>query len=143
MACARVGRIGGGRMSVELAETVWRGMRMGHPGDWEPIRLSLPGTRHRCIFADRRHQRMEVLWRPLTHVPKLEVMLEKYRARYDKKDCLQELGTVPPEWLELKRKGPDGMIVHAGRFFRDRRRLVEVTLVWPAGWASSPSSVSA
>lgn len=120
-------------MSVDLAETVWRGMRMGHPGDWEAIRLSSPGARHRCIFADRRHQRMEVLWRPLTHVPKLELMLEKYRARYDKKDRLEKLDTAPEEWLGLKRKGPDGTIVHAGRFFRDERRLVEVTLVWPKG----------
>jgi len=120
-------------MSVELAETIWRGMRMGHPDDWEAIRLSPPGPRHRCIFADRRHQRMEVLWRPLTHVPKLEAMLEKYRARYDKKDRLQKLDAAPAEWLGLKMKGPDGTIVHAGRFFRDQRRLVEVTLLWPKG----------
>lgn len=106
-------------------------MRIGHPADWElaiACGLDEPG---RCCFADRAHQRLDVRWRPLKYVPNMDLMLDKYRRKTSKKLDVSDLDTAPEPWCGVVRKTPDGSIVHAGRFFRATRWLVEASLVWP------------
>jgi len=106
-------------------------MEIGHPPDWElsfACEREAPG---RCSFSDRHFQRMDVRWRELKYVPDLDKMLDKYRLRKEKKTTFHDAAHLPDPWKGLARKTPQGWILHAGRFFRDRRVLTEVTIMWP------------
>lgn len=114
-----------------LRRTSWRGMTMLHPPYWELSIASARGEPGRCCFADRTHQRLDVRWRPVTYVPNFDLILSRFRKKTDDDDELEDLDTVPDPWRGLVRNTPAGAVTHAGRFFRARRRLVEVTMVWP------------
>ena len=118
-------------MAVELDRTCWRGMEIGHPVDWELSLASSLDSPGRCSFSDRYYQRLDVQWRPLTYVPQMDRMLDKYRARKEKKTTFHDAPHLPAEWHGLARKTAKAWILHAGRFFRERRLLVEVTILWP------------
>ncbi|MCK4277087.1 MAG: hypothetical protein KAX78_11265, partial [Phycisphaerae bacterium] len=114
-----------------MQRTVWRGMQIEHPDRWELMRASGVGEPGCCLFADPLYQRLEVCWRALKYVPDLEMMLQKYRQKTDQELELSDLATAPDPWRGVVRDTPDGTVVHAGRFFRQSRRLVEATIVWP------------
>jgi hypothetical protein len=88
----------------------------------------------RCIFSDRRSERLDVRWRPLKSVPNLKHMIERYRDKAPKgrKDVkLTLLEDLPEPWSGIMQTSPDARVIHAGRFFAEERLLVEVTIAWP------------
>ena len=119
---------------TEMERTSWRGIVIDHPAAWELSVASGPDEPGRVSFADRRFTRLDVTWQPLTYVPNLDLMIEKYRQR---KTGRKEQVTFKPlqglgaEWRGVVRLAGDGTFVHAGRFFAPRRWLVEATIVWP------------
>jgi hypothetical protein len=108
-------------------------MRIDHPAEWEMTLASGVDEPCRCIFSDRLYQRLDVRWKPVKYVPNLDLMLDKHRARHDKdtKVRLENFDDAGPEWRGVVRKGDAATVVHAGRFFRDERILVEATIIWP------------
>jgi hypothetical protein len=118
-------------MAAELDQTCWRGVEIGHPREWELCLASGVDEPGRCRFADRRYERLDVRWRPAAAVPDLDAILTKYRVRLEKKVKLKDLTTCPSGWRGVLRETPDGAVAHAGGFFRERRLLIEATIVWP------------
>jgi len=92
--------------------------------------LDAPG---RCLLTDRYYHRLDVRWRRLKYVPRLDKMLDKYRRQNqrDEKPKLTDLTGAPPEWHGVIQKTPPGTVVHAGRFYKSGRILVEAAIVWP------------
>ena len=43
------------------------------------------------------------------------------------------MSDLPADWCGLLRRGDEGQVVHAGRFFEADKLLVEVSLIWPEG----------
>ena len=121
-------------MAAKLDNTIWRGMQVCHPADWELSTASARGDDGRCSFSDRAYERLDVRWRPLKYVPDMAAMVVKHRDRLEKETELSDLSEAPPEWKGLLRKTPaGGVVIHAGRFFQAQRLLAEVMLVWPSG----------
>jgi len=107
-------------------------MEIAHPGDWELAVACGLGEPGRCTFVDRRYQRLEVVWRPLKHLPDMDLMLSKYRKKAaDSEDFLDVVGNLPEPWRAVLRRAGKGRMVNAGAFFRQERLLAEVTMIWP------------
>lgn len=107
---------------------------MDHPPQWELSFACGADERGHVAFADRCFTRMDVTWQPLTYVPKLELLIEKYRQRKtNRKDevALEPLADVGKDWRGVVRKADKGVFMHAVRFFGPQRLLVEATIVWP------------
>ena len=105
-------------------------MRIDHPAEWElaiACGIDEPG---RCVFADRHYHRLDVHWRALKYVPKLDLIVGKFRPRKGEDTKPEDMAGCPP-WQGLARKSSEGVIVHAARFFRDARWLAEATIIWP------------
>ena len=113
-----------------FSQTCWEALRMAHPADWEPARLSAPREPAQCILVDRQYQRLQVRWERLGGQPDLEEMYRRLRVRHKGPPAPEPLKGVP-EWVGMVRREGDGCVVHAGRFFPARRWLVQVVLVWP------------
>ncbi len=121
---------------MELERTCWRGLAVGHPRDWELSLASGADEPGRCSFSDRYQERLRVEWHVLQRVPDLDGMLHKYRHRMEKKDSdvvVHEMPHAPEPWVGVTRRTPEGWITNAGRLFRQRRWLVEVTFLWSGG----------
>lgn len=118
-------------MEPTLDRTSWRGMQIDHPHDWELSVASGVDEPGRLKFVDRLYERLDVRWKPLTYVPDLQKALEKYRPDADRKAKVSDLSGAPQPWQGIVRKLPKGTVVHAGRFFRNVRWLVEATVLWP------------
>jgi hypothetical protein len=108
-------------------------MRTDHPPDWELAVASGLDEPGRVTFADRLYHRLEIRWRAVKYPPNLDMVLEKHKARRRKDDepDVRPLTGVPSPWKGLVQKPEQGTIVHAGRFFKRRRWLVEARIVWP------------
>jgi hypothetical protein len=118
---------------TDFERTSWRGIVVDHPAGWELSIASGADEPGRVSFADRRFTRLDVTWRPLTYVPNLDLMIEKYRQRKtSRKDevTFKPLQGLGAQWRGVIRQAGGGTFVHAGRFFAPRRWLVEATLVW-------------
>ena len=89
------------RMTTELERTCWRGMQIGHPADWELSLASALDAPGQCSFSDRYYQRLDVRWRPVTYVPDMDRMLDKYRTRKGKKTAFHDAGHLPDAWRGL------------------------------------------
>jgi hypothetical protein len=121
-------------MPSELTTTCWRGLTISHPADWEISLASGVDEPNRCVFSDRRGERLDVRWRPLKAVPDLKHMIERYREKAPKgrEDVrLLLLEDLPGPWSGIMQTSRDGRVVHVGRFFAHQRQLVEITLAWP------------
>jgi len=119
-------------MKPNMQVTSWRGVQLEHPAQWELMRANGLGEPGCCVFADRFYQRLQLQWQKLTYVPRMDLLLQKFREKSKDDDVeLSELTTAPAPWQGIVRDLEEGCVVHAGRFFRDSRLLVEVTLVWP------------
>jgi len=119
-------------MAASFERTCWRDVRIDHPPEWEVVVASGPDDPGRLTFTDRRYHRLDVKWRTLKYVPSIELMLSRHQKR-DKteRDKRSPLATGPAPWKGIVNKTSDGWIVHAMRFFRQARLLVEVSLIWP------------
>jgi len=118
-------------MTDTFERTSWRGIQIDHPSQWELIRASGRDEPGRCVFADRLDERLDVRWRSVTYVPNLDLMLRKYWRKTQDETELGELEEAPPPWRGIFRRTPQATTAHAGRFFREARLLVEVTILWP------------
>ncbi len=127
---------------TDLELTSWRGILVNHPAGWELSVASGLDEPGRVSFADRLFTRLDVTWRPLTYVPNLDLMIEKYRQRKtSRKDevTFKPLQGLGEEWRGVIRQAGEGTTaqagkgtaVHAARFFAPQRWLVEATIVWP------------
>lgn len=120
-------------MAAAMERTFWRGIEVDHPLQWEVAVASGPDDPGRLTFADRRFHRFDLRWRSLKYVPNMDLMLTKYKRRNKGDDArVSDLKTAPAPWKGVVRRTGDAAIVHAGRFFRDSRLLVEAAIVWPA-----------
>lgn len=119
-------------MAITMQTTCWRGMRLEHPSSWELTTVGGGKAPGRCIFSDRRYQRLQVLWREVKYVPQLDKIMEKHRR--GAKDPAKFIPKSSPDpWRGFARKADSGWVVNAGRFFRENRWLVEAMFVWPGG----------
>ncbi|MBI5723374.1 MAG: hypothetical protein HZA50_05405 [Planctomycetes bacterium] len=118
-------------MGISMQTTCWRGMRLEHPSAWELTTVGGEKQPGRCIFSDRRYQRLQVLWREVKYVPELTSIMEKHRRDAKAADKLTVLKDAPEPWQGVVRKAESGWVVNAGRFFRQNRWLVEAMFVWP------------
>jgi hypothetical protein len=112
-----------------FGRTCWRGMEMGHPTEWEPGFLSGLGRPGRCVFVDRRYQRLEVQWRRVARGPDLRQMYQRVAKSYGGRPSSLLVGAAG--WEGMVRREENGSIVHAGKYFAPVRWLVQVVLVWP------------
>ena len=118
-------------MGTVLDRTCWRGMQIDHPQAWELSVASGIDESGRLKYVDRLHERLDVRWKPLKYVPDMPKALEKYRGSVGRKAKVSDLRGAPEPWQGVVRKLGKGAIVHAGRFFREVRWLVEVAVLWP------------
>ena len=109
--------------------TCWRGIEVSHPAEWEPGFLCGPDVSGRCVFVDRRFQRLEVQWRRVPREPDVTQMYDRLRRSFRDRPTSALTGVTG--WRGLVRHEEDGCIVHAGRHFADARCLVQAVLVWP------------
>ena len=117
-----------------MVRTCWRGVEIEHPALWEISVAIAPGEDGRLTFVDRRYTRLDMRWKPLKYVPDLGDMLERFRRDAQKADDDMEiipLKNVPEPWAGFCRRGKQGNVVHATRFFKQQRLLFEVVIVWP------------
>jgi hypothetical protein len=117
-----------------MARTCWRGVEIEHPAAWEISVAIAPGEDGRLTYVDRRYTRLDMRWRTLKYVPDLNDMLERFRREAGKVDDGMEivpLKNAPHPWAGFQRRGKQGSVVHATRFFKDQRLLVELVIVWP------------
>jgi hypothetical protein len=119
-------------MAEPLERTCWRAIQVDHPPEWEVAVASGADDPGRLVFADRCFHRLDICWKTLKYIPNMDLMLSKHRQG-DRQDgtTLCDLPTAPAPWKGVVRKTPSGAVVHAGRFFRQERLLVEAALVWP------------
>ena len=91
-----------------------------------------PDDPGRLTFTDRRYHRLDVKWKPIKHIPNSDLWLTKY-GRRDKADksSYASLSTAPAGWKGVVHKTSDTTVIHAGRFFREARLMVELTILWP------------
>ena len=116
-----------------MERTFWRGIEVDHPVQWEVAVASGPDDPGRLTFADRRFHRFDLRWRSLKYVPNMDLMLTKYKRRNKGDEArVSDLKTAHAPWKGVVRRTGDAAIVHAGRFFRDSRLLVEAAIIWPA-----------
>jgi hypothetical protein len=119
---------------TEYERTSWRGIVVDHPSQWElSLACGLDEPAH-IAFADRLFTRLDITWRPLTYVPNLDLLIEKYRQRKTtRKDevAFKPLTNAGKEWRGVVRHADKGTFMHAARFFAPQRWLVEATIVWP------------
>jgi hypothetical protein len=108
-------------------------MRIDHPADWELSIASGLDEPGRCLFVDRMYQRLDVRWKDVAQVPNLDLLLERRQRKDGEKLEVAPLAGAPEEWRGLVQKTKAGCVTRAGRFFRNVRRLVEATIVWPQG----------
>jgi len=117
-----------------MERTCWRGVEIEHPASWEISVAIAPGEDGRLTFVDRRYTRLDMRWRVLKYVPDLGDMLERFRREAGKVDDGMEivpLKGAPEPWRGFQRRGKQGCVVHATRFFKEQRLLVEIVIVWP------------
>lgn len=114
-----------------MTHTVWLGLRMTHPDDWEPSRLDLDPQHGRCVLVDRYEQRMDVHWRPSKAAPDVRRIMEHHRKAHVQRDT-QDLAGLPG-WEGFIRKEGQRTLVQAGRWFDSVRRMVELVISWPQG----------
>ncbi len=113
-------------------QTSWRGIQVDHPAHWELAWASGADEPGRLTFADRYFHRLDLRWHPLRFVPKLDLLLTKYRQGKKGEEVeILELDSCPSPWQGVLRRSEQGDVLRAVRFFRDRRQLVEATVVWP------------
>jgi len=119
-------------MSAALARTCWRAVQVDHPPEWEVVVACGPDDPGRLTLADRYFHRLDMRWRALKYVPNMDLMLSKYKQRSkEDKSEITDLKSAPLPWRGVVHKTPRGVIVHAGRFFKPARLLVEVAIIWP------------
>jgi len=118
-----------------MERTCWRGVSIEHPALWEIAVAFAPPEDGRLTFVDRRYTRMDMRWRTLKYVPDMKDML--YRFQRDAKKADDDgvetlpLKGVPEPWKGFVRRGKQGSVIHATRFFKEQRLLVETVIVWP------------
>lgn len=128
-----LGFIGYYKPWIELLQqetTIWQGLRIGHPADWELALVSGPGAPGRCAFVDRHIQRMDVHWRRQKTPIDLELLLSNHRKQ-DADVDISDLSHLPEGWEGLIRKHSGSSVTHAARFFPDDYLIVEVAIIWP------------
>ena len=132
---------------TELDLTIWRGMEIRHPGDWEVAVASPPGDMGRISLADRNWQRLDVTWRRLRGRPKLTELAEKFRDEHlkgfekdakskkvaltDQEVRLLDLPDPPAGWAGFMQKRVTGTLVRALKHIPERELLIEIALLWP------------
>jgi len=113
-----------------FSQTSWRGLRIAHPSQWEPAKLSGRKEPAQCVLVDRRYQRLQANWQTLAREPDLDEMYRRLRKDHADKGAAAPLVGVP-EWRGMVCPEGEGCIVHAGRYFRRDQCLVEVVMTWP------------
>lgn len=96
-------------------QTVWHGLAITLPQDWELLQYSRDPDQGRLTFADRSDYRLELSWQSHPSRPSLKRMLGDYRALLAQDDAV---GAVEP----VEAPGWKGMAVYP---LRDSERVEE------------------
>lgn len=126
-------------MTMQMDQTCWLGLEIGHPEEWEVSVLSGPHQPGRCTFEDRYRQRMEVQWKKVWRPRDPARLAARYGRRASRKPRPSPLADLPEGWTGAaqnldpsgEKDAKSGVVVRAGRYFKAQRWLVEVTLIWP------------
>lgn len=128
--CGTVALPEGAPVEGTSQRTIWRGLGIDHPPDWEVALVSGPGVGRLC-FVDRRHQRMDVQWRKLRGEIDPELVLAKHRPGGDQHGTAKPLRGTPAGWRGIVVGGTTPRRVHALRQWPGTHLLVEVSILWP------------
>ena len=121
-------------MTADLERTCWAGLELSHPAGWEISHASGKIRSGRLVFIERIDQRLDIQWRQLKRTPDIGWAMERFRRKAAAKASIRELTKSAKYWHGLVLTNPDkSVVVRAGRYFRDRKVLVELTLAFPAG----------
>ncbi|MHC4985171.1 MAG: hypothetical protein ACYTFO_03355, partial [Planctomycetota bacterium] len=121
----------------QLDRTIWRGIEILRPADWELSVASPAGKKGRCAFSDRYWQRLDVTWQVLNSTPKIELLLEKFRDEHLKRtdakdeDSLVELVGTVGGWRGFRQHRGDTVLTRALRFDPETRLVLELAVLWP------------
>ncbi|MEM8739526.1 MAG: hypothetical protein AAGG38_13770 [Planctomycetota bacterium] len=119
----------------------WLGLEIKVPGQrgpdsaqgpWELVRHGVSLRKGSLVFADRRRQRLQVIWTACSQRPDVGQLLKDHRTRQLEQDADARFtaATLPAGWRGLRRQGAaDGRgLLRAARYDNATRRLVEVVL---------------
>lgn len=112
-----------------MAHTVWLGLRLLHPAEWEPAQLTTDRAHGQCTLVDPYHQRLDVHWRPSRATPDLEKMFRKYRSAAGK--AVEEELAGASNWTGFVARKGGQTVTRAGRYFDKEKVLVELAATWP------------
>jgi len=113
-----------------MVQTVWLGMCITHPSDWEPVQLGLDAAHGQCILVDRTSQRLDVHWRPSKAAPDLQRMFAQYSKSVRKAQLEVLVGAGG--WEGFVRRDGAHPVTQAGKYFSlPAGRVVEAVIVWP------------
>jgi len=126
--------------------TIWHGVEIRHPGDWEMIVASAPEAEAgQCVFADRYWQRLDVQWRRLSGRPSMNILLEKFRSDHIKRvkkakaagdDPEADLTPLPApigEWDGFIIGKAGGNLLRVLRIDEEMNLLLEASVFSPKG----------
>ena len=123
----------------KLETTIWRGVEIRHPADWELAVASPAGKEGQCVFTDRTWQRFDVTWQRLPSIPSMDLLLEKFRSEHLKRvgkgaeADLVALSSAPSGWQGFRQTTEQGTITRAMRYDEATTTLLEASVLWPAG----------
>ena len=126
--------------------TIWHGVEIRHPGDWEVTVASAPDAdQGQCVFADRYWQRLDVQWRRLTGRPTMNILLEKFRSDHikrvrkvkadgdDPKADLTPLDAPIGDWDGFLIDTAGGNMLRVLRIDEEENMLLEASVFCPKG----------
>jgi len=110
---------------------IWRFFAFRLPADWEMLSFSRELETGRCAFADRRNFRFEVNWRQVKGPPDFDRMLSDYAAKLADDDAGKPSRLSRASWKGLAAEVDGLFTTRFGRYFGDRKCLLELVFLWP------------
>ena len=109
-------------------ETIWMGMRMLTPADWEILRHGLGREKGRLVFVDRRRQRLQVSWARMDR-PDLSRAMSDYQHLDRQQEEIRHFHAIGDlhDWTGFHRRG----LTRLARWDADRRLTIEMAIAWP------------
>jgi hypothetical protein len=110
--------------------TIWRGIDVTVPGDWEVLQYSRRGEEGNLAWADRHAYRLQMLWREVPGPPDMKRMLSDCRAQLEENGAHSIRDASVSSWQGLADAGVGGSS-RLCRYFADTQLLIEVVFLWP------------
>lgn len=109
----------------------WMGVAFAVPAEWELTAIREMRGAWRATFADRRHERLSVQWRPVASRPRLDLMVAAALEEAESRPV--PLRGLPAGWVGLGSRGAQGGAVeHLSGYLDAAQLLIEAVLATPA-----------